>query len=131
MMRDRLILILLFLVPLWMNAQYKDAGLWVSYGISIEPDKKWEFSLAPELRFNENIGRLSTFFTDAGAQYKVSKLFSLNATYRIGGRNSDEFYDLRQRVQLGIGLREKLNDFTLSFQSKWQAAVTSFSAESD
>lgn len=131
MMWNKTSALLLFLLPLAANAQYKDAGLWASFSASAELTKQWEIAVSPEMRFDENGTRLASAFTDIGAQYKVNKFFFVTATYRAGARRSDEFYDTRQRAQLGLGFKRKWKDFSVTYQPRWQLAIAGFAAESD
>src|SRR5687767_8858845 len=123
MMWNKLLLIIALFLPSILLAQYKDAGLWAGYSFSADLGKL-ELSIAPELRMEENLSRISTVFADLGAQYKLTKQLSVAATYRGGARNSDDFYEPRQRIQLGLGYKDKFSDFTIGIQSKWQAAIT-------
>ncbi len=114
-----------------LNAQYKDAGMWLNFSVSSEVKKNLELSLATEARLDENITHLSSAFADLGAQYKINKQFFVTATYRCGSKSSGDFYDLRQRFQLGVLFKKKWNDFTFAYQPRWQASVSNNQGEND
>jgi hypothetical protein len=103
----------------------------MNYSVSTEVKKRLELSLGTEARLNENITQLSSAFTDLGAQYKINKQIYATATYRLGTKSSGDFYELRQRFQLGLQFKKKWNDFTLAYQPRWQASVTNNQGESD
>ncbi|MFN0031343.1 MAG: DUF2490 domain-containing protein [Flavobacteriales bacterium] len=131
MMWNKLHIIIPLVISCAANAQFKDAGMWTSLALSAELSKKLEVSISPEVRLDENITRLASAFTDAGAQYKFSKRLSISATYRGGVRRNDLFFDPRQRLQLGVALKKKWNDFTFTYQPRWQFAIANFAGESD
>lgn len=127
-----LFLYILFLIPFLGLSQEKDAGLWSGIGLSYEVNKKLEVSVSPELRLEENLSRISSAFCDFGAEYKLGSGFSASATYRIGGRNRIDFYQTRQRLQLGLGYKWKFENFSISYALKYQASIQgALSGESD
>jgi hypothetical protein len=129
-MRTRL---LLFLVlsssKFW--SQTNDAGLWVDVGLSRELNDRVEITLSPEVRLDENISRWSRLFVDVGAEYKASKKFSLQAAYRGGIGNDGVHVDSRQRMQYGIAMKEKWNDWTIQLLSRAQFSMTGGLGDAD
>lgn len=130
-MLSKRIIFFLFLLPGILRAQYKDAGMWLDAGLSMQLSKRLEVSVNPEIRLNENISRISRAFADLGLQYKFSKYFFTTFTYRSGIAQTRFGPDLRQRMQFGIGARGRVEDFTVTLQTRWQGQITSISAESD
>lgn len=128
---NKLVHILVFFLPLFASAQYKDAGMWTDLSCSFEPTKKWQLSASPEIRLNENLSRLSRAFVDFGAQYKYKKHFYLSATLRVGAAHIQDYFEARQRLQLGIAYKDKIGDFSFAVQSRWQAAVRPAASEND
>ncbi|MFM7815228.1 MAG: DUF2490 domain-containing protein [Flavobacteriales bacterium] len=123
--------VLLFTLSLVnMHGQFKDAGLWSEIALSAEYHK-WTFQCAPEVRMHENITRVGRAFVDVGAQYKWSKSFFLTTTYRIGVGDEIDYYDLRQRIQGGFGMKKKYGDFTFTLLSRMQMALQGKFAETD
>lgn len=131
MMWNRILLVLACFGFLGVSAQERDAGLWAGVSLNSEVKKDLEFSFSPEFRLNENLGRVASYFTDFSGQYKLNKIVSVSAGYRIGGRNSGDYYNLRQRVQLGINFKKKIEDFTFSWSPRWQGAIAGSVSESD
>ncbi len=131
MIRNKLGYILLFLLPSMASAQFKDAGMWTDFTCSVDLNKKWQVAASPEVRLNENFSRVSRAFVDLGAQYKYNKHLFLSLTYRGGAAQLTDYFETRQRLQFGVAYKNKIHDFTLALQSKWQAAVRSLSPESD
>ena len=128
---NKLIIFVAFFGVLGLSAQVRDAGLWTGVTLNSEVKKDFELSFSPECRFDENLTRLVSYFTDLSGQYKVNKNLSLSAGYRIGGRNSGDFYNLRQRVQLGLTFKKKIKNYTLSWSPRWQGSLQGTSAEND
>jgi len=131
MIRSKLLFIFFFALTLNTLAQYRDAGMWASFSANVDYKKRWEFSISPEMRLNENYSRVARLFADVGAQYKFSKQFFVTATYRGGARNAGDGFESRQRFQVGLGLRHKWNDFTITYQPRFQVSLEPHSSESD
>jgi Protein of unknown function (DUF2490) len=124
-----IIFLVLVLVTNALRAQYKDAGLWAEGTLSKEWGKRWECAVVPELRMDENITRVSRAFTDIGAQYKINKWLQSALVYRVGLAENDGYYDLRHRIQLGLALKTKRQDFSWTYAPRWQLALSA--AQSD
>lgn len=125
---------LLLVVLLWsanVLGQYRDAGLWTSFSMQGNVNKRLSLSVSPELRLNENITEISRSFIDYGAQYKLHKYLFVSATWRGGLANTGEYFETRRRLQLGLGTRHKTDFFTVSFQSRGQLSFNPNSAETD
>ncbi len=112
-------------------AQTKDAGLWVDAGFSRELGERFDLSVSPEIRLDENLTRWSRLFADASLEYKYNKHFSLSAAYRGGLRNDGVQVDGRHRMQYGLGLKQKWDDWTLHYQSRVQFAINAAWSDAD
>jgi len=129
-MRISLLLFVLFSsARLW--SQTKDAGLWIDAGFSRELGERFELSVSPEIRLDENLTRWSRLFADASLEYKYNKHFSLSAAYRGGLRNDGVQVDGRHRMQYGLGLKQKWDDWTLHYQSRIQFAINAAWSDAD
>jgi hypothetical protein len=124
-----LLFLLLSSAKLW--SQTNDAGLWMDIGLSREINNRVEITVSPEVRFDENISRWSRLFVDVGAEYKASKRISLQAAYRGGMGNDGVHVDSRQRMQYGIAMKEKWNDWTIQLLSRAQFAMTGGLGDTD
>jgi len=124
-----LLFVLLSCSKLW--SQTNDAGLWLDVDLSHELNKRFELTLSPEVRFDENITRWSRLFVDIGAEYKASKKISLQAAYRGGVGNDGVHVDGRQRMQYGIAVKEKWNDWTIQFLSRAQFSMSGGLGDTD
>jgi hypothetical protein len=125
---------LLLLCLIWSAygfGQFKDAGLWTSFSLKGDINKKLSFGITPELRLNENISQVARAFVDYGAQYKLHKYLFATATWRGGQANTGEYFETRRRLQLGLGTRHKTDLFAFSFQSRWQLSSNPNRAETD
>ena len=112
-------------------AQTKDAGLWIDAGFSRELGERFDLSVSPEIRLDENLTRWSRLFADASLEYKYNKHFSLSAAYRGGLRNDGVQVDGRHRMQYGLGLKQKWDDWTLHYQSRVQFAINAAWSDAD
>ena len=129
-MRISLLLFVLFSsARLW--SQTKDTGLWIDAGFSSELGERFEMSVSPEIRLDENLTRWSRLFADASLEYKYNKHFSLSAAYRGGLRNDGVQVDGRHRMQYGLGLKQKWDDWTLHYQSRVQFAINAAWSDAD
>jgi hypothetical protein len=104
-------------------AQENDAGLWTGIGLSYEVNNKFELSVAPEFRLEENISRIGSAFCDVGAEYKLGNGFFATMTYRGGAKNRIDYFQTRQRLQLGLGYKWKADDFSLSYALRYQGSI--------
>lgn len=122
---------LLLLISACLCAQTKDAGLWMDVGFSRDVGERFELTISPEIRFDENLTRWSRLFADAALEYKYNKRISLSAAYRGGVANDGVYIDGRHRMQYGVGLKEKWNDWSLQFQSRVQFALNAAWSDAD
>ena len=125
------ILVVLLLCVSRLCAQTKDAGLWIDAGLSRELGERFELSVSPELRLAENLTRWSRLFADASLEYKYNKHVSLSAAYRGGAGNDGVHVDGRHRMQYGLGLKHKLDDWTFQYQSRIQFAINAAWSDAD
>ncbi len=127
-----LLVIGLFIATLSCFAQVqKDAALWASYSFDVKYKKKWEFSVSPEIRFNNNMTHLSRAMVDLSAEYKPFKIFSAEISYRTSARSQDEWMDFRERIQFGVGIKQQWKQFTFSYQPRYQASLQNIASDGD
>ncbi len=100
-------------------------------GFSREMGERFEFALSPEVRLDENLSRWSRLFADASLEYKYNKHISLSAAYRGGAGNDGVHVDGRHRMQYGLGLKQKWNDWTVQYQSRVQFALNAAWSDAD
>ncbi|MFM7725641.1 MAG: DUF2490 domain-containing protein, partial [Flavobacteriales bacterium] len=112
-------------------SQTKDAGLWMDVGFSRELGDRFEYAVSPEIRLDENLTRWSRLFTDASLEFKYNKHISLSAAYRGGVGNDGVHIDGRHRMQYGLGLKQKWNDWTVQYQSRVQFALNAAWSDAD
>ncbi len=121
----------LFLCATRLYSQTKDAGLWIDIGLSRELGERFELSVSPELRLDENLTRWSRIFADASLEFKFNKHFTLSAAYRGGASNDGIHVDSRHRMQYGLGVKQKWNDWTLQYHSRLQFALNAAWSDAD
>ena len=113
------------------SAQYNDAGLWADISLSHEVSDRLEVTVSPEIRLDENISRWARCFVDVSAEYSLNKRFSMTAAYRGGLANDGVQVDPRQRLQYGLTIKEKLDDFVFQFQSRIQLSIAGTVGDAD
>ncbi len=102
-------------------AQVNDAGLWTYMSIEKKVTARLSFDITEELRMNENITELGTFFTEAGGSYKVTDYFKVGAYYRfINKRQVDDHYSTRHQYHIDLTFKKKFKPITLSFRTKFR-----------
>jgi hypothetical protein len=116
----KLLTILAFFLSSSLFAQQKDAGLWTSVNFKGEFSKKLQWSIAPEVRLRDNMTNVGSVFSDLGLDVDLPKKFSLTLTYRFGQRNEIDFFETRQRLQLGLGYKISYNDWTINLATRYQ-----------
>ncbi len=120
-----LFLLICFLVKA--NAQYtQDAGGWFSSKVSFDGKDGRVFYVAPELRLDENLTRISGAFSDFGVQQKVMKGVQLQAEFRTGIRQDWEYLSYRQRLGLGLSGEINLGDWELGMLLRQQWGQSNF-----
>lgn len=106
-------------------SQVTDAGLWTSFAVEKKFTEKISCGLGEELRFNENISELGTFFTDAGISFRASDAFRASLNYRfINKRRLDNSYSKRHRYYVDLSYRRKLGKFTPVLRVRFQSQYT-------
>lgn len=104
------------------KAQVKDAGLWATIDVEKAFTQKFSGFVTEELRFNENITELGTFFTEVGGNYKIRPALAFTAAYRyINKRNLDDSYSARHRFHLDLDYKFDIRSLTIGLRGKFQS----------
>jgi hypothetical protein len=113
---------LLLLAGNYCYAQRSDAALWMSMNAEKKITKGFSVSLAAELRMNNNITEVGTYFTELGLNYRFSKKVRLSGNYRFMVRSkNDGTYSNRHRYYFDLAYREKIKSVTVSFRTRFQS----------
>jgi hypothetical protein len=104
----------------YLCAQEVDNGLWLSPSVEYRGIKKLELTVAPELRWDEDISRLRTRQVDLKARYDFKKGYFAGLSLRIGAIQRNSGWQPRQRIQLNGGKRWKPGDFRIGYTTKVQ-----------
>ena len=106
-------------------SQTKDAGLWTSISVDKKITQALSFGISEELRFNENVSELGTFFTDAGLTYRITDDFRFAVNYRfINKRKLDDSYSKRHRYYFDVSYRKKTGKLTPVLRVRIQSQYT-------
>ncbi len=113
-------------------AQVNDARLWASVNIEKKITSSFSFTISEEIRMNENISEVGSFFTDAGFRYKINKLIRISANYRFtNNRQLDNSYSQRHRYYFDLSLRKKIKPVTFTFRTRFQSQYTDINCSPD
>lgn len=124
--------ILLFFPVKIIFAQVNDAGMWVSFNAEKKITPVLSVNLSQEFRINENISEFGTFFTDAGINYKISKVFRVSANYRfVNKRRLNDSYSVRHRFYFDFTVRKKFKPLILQFRTRFQNQYTDMYSSSE
>lgn len=97
-------------------AQYRDAGAWISAGISADLHKSLSLDISEEMRYNISVANLYQINSEIGLAYKFTKKIKVGFDYRYSVR---ELADIN-RIGFSLTLREGVKDFDFSIRSKIQ-----------
>jgi hypothetical protein len=126
--------LLFFLICLFQESRGQnenDAGLWtgMSIGLDLRKGLKWE--IAPQIRFDQNMSRVSGAFSDFGIEKKLHDNLDLSIEYRGGLRRNDDFYEGRHRFSTGLSAKADLKDFRFSYTIRYQLSPRLNGGEGD
>jgi hypothetical protein len=120
----KLILSIFFIASLKAFSQEKDFGVWSSAELGYEVIDDLDVSVSPELRWDQNVTRLRNRQIDFKAKYKLPSDIFFVAAYRVGGIQRNSGWQERKRIQMGGGVKYKMNDFVGTFTTRFQRAVS-------
>ena len=124
MMKNKLILLLVFLTPLAALSQNDDLELWGSVKFSKKISSKFRFELQEQVRWEDSLRQYQKNFTDLGLKYKVLKGHSLGLNVRFVNEFEQEKY-LRMNLDLNSEYDLKNSPITLEqrvrLQQSWDA----------
>jgi hypothetical protein len=131
MNKFRIQFILLFLFTRAFS-QVNDAGLWASLNAEKKITPRLSITLSEELRMNENVTEIGTYFTDAGVTYKIGKLFKVSVDYRFTQkRRLDDSYSKRHRLYLDLSARKKFKPVIITFRTRFQTQYADIYSSTD
>jgi hypothetical protein len=121
-MKNKLLLLLLGLLPLLSIAQNEDLELWSSVKFSKKINTKLRFELEEQVRWADSISVYKKNYTDIGFRYKPYKMHSLSASLRLINKAEN---DKHLRVHIDISSDFEIKKLFLilkqriRFQQSW------------
>jgi hypothetical protein len=104
------------------SAQVNDAGLWLTVSAEKKLTQAFSVKLSEELRFNENVSELGTYFTEAGLTYKIRPSIGITAAFRyINKRNLDDSYTSRYRYLIDADYKFDFRKITIGIKGRFQS----------
>lgn len=104
----------------------QDAELWLKIAAEAKLSKKLEIGLEEQIRFDQNISELKSYFTEMALGYDLSEQIALLGRLRYTTRNDNsgatqgEFNFLR--YQLGTRIKHRTGQFRFSHRLLYQRA---------
>ena len=111
---------LALLLSVTVGGQVRDFGMWMSASGNAEIVDDLSLSVTPELRWDQQVTRLRNRFVDLKLKYKLKGDFFVVGAFRFGGVQRNSGWQPRRRIQFGAGYKWKMNDFTLTYISRFQ-----------
>ena len=125
MQRTNLLAFLAFLFSFSVAAQdstvVSDFEIWG--GLSLEKsflEKKLDFKLTQEFRFDENSTHLDRFFTELEGRYEIFKGFNLGLGYRFIRNRKNSGGVNEQRIFAKMSYKHKMDRLSLSYRFMFQ-----------
>lgn len=101
-----------------------DAGLWCTFNVDKNLNKKFGVFLTEEYRVRENFTQNNLFYTDLGFFYKPADFIKISLAYRsIEKFQLDNTISFRHRGMLDIILKKTFGKFAVSYRQRLQAEV--------
>lgn len=126
-LRSYFLFLILFFVPglLPLVAQVNDAGMWIGLDLEKKLGNGLTLQFSDEIRMNENISEVGTWFNEIGLDYKINKMISASIAYRlIQKRRVDDSYSTRHRYLINLNFKEKFGNFNFTFRTRYQSQYT-------
>lgn len=124
----------LVLSCLYTFSQVSDNELWTSATFKLRVNKQLRFEIEEQTRFNNNISRLNTAFTEGGMRYRFNKNISAKALFRYSYRpyshnryrfSGDVAYDWSKKgfpvdFRYRLRLQRSIQEYTRNSESYWR-----------
>jgi hypothetical protein len=130
----RFFFLALFIFPFSLAGmgQVNDAGLWTEFTVKKKITKRFDAVLTEELRFNENITELGTYYTDIGAEYEILNGFKAGAFYRfLCKRRLDDSYSKAHRYYFDLSYGNHIKRFGFSYRIRFQSQYKDYHSSLD
>lgn len=116
----RLILLSVFVMPLFSSGQIDDTGLWLGAVAEKKITRNATVSLGEQIRFEHDITTIDLLLTDAGFEYEITKKLKAGIHYRFINSNQENYYSKRHRIYADVSYREKFSLVTLTLRERIQ-----------
>lgn len=85
----------------------RDIGLWAHVGVNYKIHKKWNLTFQQDIRFFDDLGKLSKVTSELGAHYKINNAFKIGGNLRYAyDRKGD--YRFTHDIRYNIDFKYKL-----------------------
>jgi len=98
-----------------------DAGIWNTFTIQHDLNKKNTISIDQELRFKENYSQVNLFYTQLSVAYKITKSWKIEPSFRhIDKVKNDGTLSFRNRFSVDLTYKKKIKKFSFSQRGRYQ-----------
>jgi len=115
MMKNKILLVLLCLVPLTLFAQNDDLELWSSLKFSKKVNSKFKFELQEQVRWADSLSQYQKNFTELGVKFKALKSHYLGLNLRFVNEFEQDKY---MRINADLNSDFKLKNSPISFEQR-------------
>jgi len=129
MMMNRKIISIILLLSFTIAgySQNDDFGMWFGIDASHNLVKKFDISLSGCIRTIDNTSRIEQYFVEGGLGYKLNKIFSVSASYRLLNtqeKNSNFYF--RHKIFFDLKGTVPVNQFSLSTRLRLQRTTRTY-----
>lgn len=101
------------------GAQVNDAGLWLTFKVEKKLTPDFSLLLSEEMRLDENMTELGTFYTEIGADYDIRKWVRASLSYRfINRRMITNRYGTSHAWFADLTLKKKFKPVIVLFRTR-------------
>ncbi|HKJ78176.1 MAG TPA: DUF2490 domain-containing protein [Prolixibacteraceae bacterium] len=124
-MRKALFFVLVGLCStMYLDAKSKDFGTWIELEFTKEFLKDFEFSLIPEIRFEDNF-KLDEYMIEGELGYEPFKFLDFSVAYRLGTNVKNGEDEREQRFALDVGLENDFDRLEVSLRNRFTKSMES------
>jgi hypothetical protein len=121
----RIKLLFFFLLPLFMNAQESEGGMWATFSTKYELNKRIDLGVEGQFRLDDDFSRYDASLLDAGGSYKINKYLKAGATYRFGHSQRDPgYFETRHRIAVDFRADDGFGEWDLDFRVRYQVGIS-------
>ena len=104
----------------YVKAQQNDFGVWAGVAVNHKFTQNFSATVEEQFRFDHNATAIAQYFTDAGAEYSLSKKFKVSLSYRFANNYKKTYFSKRHRVSIDLSYKTKISKIQLMLRTRLQ-----------